>query len=167
MLEGEIMELKEKLVKLRVERKMSQGELAAKMGVTRQAVSRWERGVAAPSTEKLIALGRLYDVPVERLVGGDLELQKDPATAVAVAAEDVPSVCAEAPRRRGWKIAAGAVLAACLLLVTVAAVITIWSAVCKKPEEPENKIIWTEDMEWEDIDPAEIIGDFEGRMVVP
>lgn len=154
MLEGEIMELKEKLVKLRMERKMSQGELAAKVGVTRQAVSRWERGVAAPSTEKLIALSRLYDVPVERLVGGNLEFQKNPATAVAVAVEDVPPVDKEVPRnRRGWKIAAGAVLAVCLLLVITASVITIWTAVFK---EPKDNIIRTDDMEPEYIDLEEL-----------
>lgn len=41
------------------------------MEVTRQTVSKWERGVIAPTTEKLIALSRLYGVPLDELVNGE------------------------------------------------------------------------------------------------
>ena len=43
-------------------------ELAERLGVTRQAVSKWERGEADPSTANLLALGRLYGVPAEELL---------------------------------------------------------------------------------------------------
>ena len=63
----------------------------------------------------------------------------------------------EAPpvsEKRGRKIAAAIGLGACLLVVVIAAVITIWSAVFKKPEK---NIIKTEDMEPEYIDPSELV----------
>ena len=47
---------------------ISQEELGSRLGISRQAVSKWERGEAAPSTANLLALGRLYGVPAEELL---------------------------------------------------------------------------------------------------
>ncbi len=51
----------EKLIKLRKEHNLSQEQLADELGVSRQAVSKWERGEASPDTDNLIALARIYD----------------------------------------------------------------------------------------------------------
>ena len=48
--------------------KMTQEFVAESLGVSRQAVSKWERGEADPSTANLLALGRLYGVPAEELL---------------------------------------------------------------------------------------------------
>lgn len=48
------MELQEALARLRKERGFSQAELAEELGVTRQAVSRWETGAVAPTTDNPI-----------------------------------------------------------------------------------------------------------------
>ena len=61
------MELKDKLVTLRKKKGLSQLELAEAIGVSRQAVSRWEVGSAIPSTSKIQALSILYGVPIEYL----------------------------------------------------------------------------------------------------
>lgn len=66
------MELKEKLVVLRKEKGLSQLKLAEILNVSRQAVSRWEVGVAIPSTENLKYLGELYNVPLEYLLDDDV-----------------------------------------------------------------------------------------------
>ena len=50
------MTLGEKLQRLRKARGMSQEELAAQMGVSRQAVSRWELNIALPDTENVVRL---------------------------------------------------------------------------------------------------------------
>ncbi len=63
--------LYEKLARLREQNNMSQFEVAEALDVSRQAISRWETGRAKPSTEKLIALSRLYGVPLDELVGGE------------------------------------------------------------------------------------------------
>ncbi len=62
------MELKDKLVSLRKGKGLSQSDLSEVLNVSRQAVSRWEVGDSNPSTENLIALGKLYDVPLDELV---------------------------------------------------------------------------------------------------
>lgn len=66
-----MMQLSEKLVKLRKAKGLSQLKLAEMMDVSRQAVSRWEAGKAAPSTDNLKYLGSLYDVPLEYLLYDD------------------------------------------------------------------------------------------------
>lgn len=67
------MELAEKLTALRKEKGLSQKELAEMMLVSRQAVSKWERGEAVPTTENLRYLSALYGVTMERLFGGEPE----------------------------------------------------------------------------------------------
>ena len=57
--------LGENLAKYRKKAGYSQEELADKLGVSRQAVSKWERGEASPDTENLIALSRLYGVTLD------------------------------------------------------------------------------------------------------
>ncbi len=68
------MELQEKLSTLRKQHKITQMELADKLGVTRQAISKWEQGTAFPSTENLIQLGKLYGVSIEVLTNPELTL---------------------------------------------------------------------------------------------
>lgn len=62
------MELSENLRRLRQENGLSQEELADKLGVSRQAVSRWEVGTAVPATDNLIFLSRMYRVSVDELL---------------------------------------------------------------------------------------------------
>lgn len=63
------MEAKDVLLKLRTEHGLSQDALAEKLFVTRQAVSRWERGDTLPNTETLKLLSKLYDVSINTLLG--------------------------------------------------------------------------------------------------
>ena len=53
---------------LRVENKMTQEFVAQTVGVSRQAVSKWESGVSDPSTSNLIALAKLYHTTVEEIL---------------------------------------------------------------------------------------------------
>lgn len=140
------MNMNEKLAVLRRQKGLTQDELALEVGVTRQAVSKWERGVIAPSTVNLIALGRLYGIPLDELVNGGPQFEEPPKT------PDVPP----APKKRGMKIVGGIALAVCLLLATIASVITIWTAVFKEPDKPENGVVRTDDMEPEYIDLEEL-----------
>lgn len=70
------MELKEKLVALRKEKGLTQSAVAEKLDVSRQAISRWESGVALPSTDNLKSLSALYGVPVDYLLNSDTEEQR-------------------------------------------------------------------------------------------
>ena len=64
------MELKDKLAELRNKKGLSQIAAAEALNVSRQAISRWETGASAPSTENLIELSRLYGVSMDELVNG-------------------------------------------------------------------------------------------------
>lgn len=61
-------EIANRLQALRKQKNLSQEELAEKIGVTRQAVSKWERAEASPDTENLILLAKLYDISLDELL---------------------------------------------------------------------------------------------------
>lgn len=62
------MTLGEKLAKLRRKNNYTQEQLAELLGVSRQAISKWESNAAYPETEKLIRLGRLYGCSMDYLL---------------------------------------------------------------------------------------------------
>lgn len=70
------MKFGEKLSFLRKQQGMTQQELAEKLDVSRQAVSRWERMTSDPSTENLISTGKLFEIPVDSLINDGIQLQK-------------------------------------------------------------------------------------------
>ena len=69
------METKDIIYDLRSEINMSQEELAQKVFVTRQAVSRWETGETVPNTETLKLLSNLFNVSINTLLGSSRELR--------------------------------------------------------------------------------------------
>ena len=69
LMEVMTMETKNIILKLRTERGMSQDELADKIMVTRQAVSRWENGDTIPKTDTLKLLSKEFDVSINTLLG--------------------------------------------------------------------------------------------------
>lgn len=68
------METKEIVRDLRMKKGLSQEELAEKVFVTRQAVSRWENGETVPNTETLKLLSKFFDVSINTLLGSPREL---------------------------------------------------------------------------------------------
>ena len=60
--------LGETLKELRTGRNMTQEFVAESLGVSRQAVSKWENGSSEPSTSNLIAIAKLYEIPPEELL---------------------------------------------------------------------------------------------------
>ena len=68
------METREIILKLREKSGMSQDELAEKLFVTRQAVSRWETGKTTPDIDTLKKLSKLFDVSINTLLGSPRKL---------------------------------------------------------------------------------------------
>ena len=68
------MDTKDVIFELRTKKGLSQDELAEKLYVTRQAVSRWETGETVPNTETLKLLSRLFDVSINTLMGSPRQL---------------------------------------------------------------------------------------------
>ena len=76
------MRLGETILKKRQARGLSQEKLAELVGVSRQAVSKWEVGDAIPDTDKLIPLARALGISVDELLGNvpeEEEVQEDSA----------------------------------------------------------------------------------------
>lgn len=62
-----------RLLKYRKSHNLSQEELAEKIGVSRQAISKWERAEASPDTDNLILLAQIYGVTLDELLQGEGE----------------------------------------------------------------------------------------------
>ena len=72
-------EIANRLVKLRKEKGLSQEQLAEELGISRQAVSKWERAESSPDTDNLICLAKLYNMSLDDLLmtEDDLETIKE------------------------------------------------------------------------------------------
>lgn len=62
------MALPEKITKLRTASNMTQEQMAALLGVSRQAVQKWERGDATPELEKIIKIAKYFDISIDALL---------------------------------------------------------------------------------------------------
>ena len=84
------MRLHEKLAALRKRAGLSQTDLAEQVDTTRQAVSKWETGAAAPSMENLRTLCRIYQVTMDQLTddGQDLTEPEEATPAEEIPAEE-------------------------------------------------------------------------------
>lgn len=80
----------DRLCTLRKQHNLSQEELAEKLGVSRQAVSKWERSEASPDTDNLIELAHIYGVTLDELLNGEeaVELIEESKTSQLDQTED-------------------------------------------------------------------------------
>lgn len=67
------MKLSDKIVRLRKSNGMSQEELADKLGISRQAISRWEMGTAMPDATNILQLSRLFQVTTDYLLNDEYQ----------------------------------------------------------------------------------------------
>lgn len=111
--------MKERLIRLRQEQGLSQSGLAEALGVSRQAVSRWETGAAMPSAENLLCLSRLYGVPMDELIRGE-EAEPEQKAEAPAGTQDAPK--GDRALRR-WRAAALVLAAVCVLLAGTVAYI--------------------------------------------
>lgn len=112
------MEFNNKLYELRKKKGLSQEELANKVNVSRQTVSKWEIGDSTPDMEKLIALSDLFEISLDELMTGKIPVTSENASnkseIVNVLEEKVLTPENKVRAKKGLKIAgiiAGIVLA--------------------------------------------------------
>ena len=93
----------QKIYECRKRAGMTQEELAGRLNVSRQAVSKWEADAAFPETEKILALCRLFSLSADELLFGNEPHGQSPSAAASDSAGDAPA-CAPAayvpPRNR-------------------------------------------------------------------
>ena len=108
----------EKIAALRRDHKLSQEALGEKLGLSRQAVSKWEADQAVPTMDNLMELSRLFGVPVDTLLRPDAPFPAPPAEENST---DAPAA-SETPHK-GVSLSRGKILAiggAALLCVSLA-----------------------------------------------
>ncbi len=68
--------LKENIKQLRKSKGLSQEELAIKLNVVRQTISKWEQGLSVPDSEMLISISEVLETPVSTLLGENISESK-------------------------------------------------------------------------------------------
>lgn len=114
--------LNENLKHLRKSKGLTQEELALQLGVVRQTISKWEKGLSVPDSEMLIEISEQLSVPVSALLGDTIE-PADKEDMVKILSEKLALIneqlanAAERKRRltRGLSFAGIAVVACCLV----------------------------------------------------
>ena len=99
-----VQKLGENIYRLRTAKKLSQGELAEYLDVSRQSVSKWENNVSVPDLDRLVKMAELFEVTLDVLVNGDVpKPQEAPASEAAEqpdgadAAETPPEAAVQPP----------------------------------------------------------------------
>ena len=115
------MEFNNKLYELRKQKGFSQEELASRLNVSRQTVSKWELGESSPDMEKLVAMSDLFGITLDELVLDKAPAQSDPAPASAktgIAGEIKEKVFTEDNKKKAKKSLkiAGIILGAIVII---------------------------------------------------
>ena len=142
------MTLCEKLTQARKAAGLTQADVAARLDVSRQAVSRWEGGQSKPSTEKLLELAKIYDVSLDWLCSdaADGNLYEAVKSAEDDGTNNATANAAGAENKKKRKLRYIAIA----LTVGVIALACIWFAV--RPENGDVPSIQFEDMKNENVD---------------
>lgn len=148
------MTLREKLIVLRDKAGITQMSLAHQLGVSRQAVTRWESGDTAPSMDKLKALAKIYDVSLDWLCSDVADEKPEVAEASEDNETNNANTSAEDKKKRTIRYIVIA------LMVGVITLACIWFATRPENEEMPGKQI--EDMESENVDmPDQAVNGFD------
>ena len=120
--------LSENIKSLRKAKGISQEELAVRLNVVRQTISKWENGLSVPDAELLICLAQALDTSVNGLLGEDDVPSCEP-DALSLIAKKLELINAElartAARRRRTRIITGSVLLALSLMITFMGVVPL------------------------------------------
>lgn len=145
----------QKLQEYRQREKLSQEGLAARLGVSRQSVSKWEQGLSFPETEKLIELSSMMGVTIDSLLKDDTqapppeEPAAPPETPPAPAEPEQPQPPAQEPSAgKRWEkwLAIG--------LIVLLAAVAIWQLSRKSASDPYESL-WTTETAPETTLPAQ------------
>ncbi len=112
---------------LRRQKGLSQEELAERLHVVRQTISKWEKGLSVPDADILIQIADIFETPVSALLGDTVESSED-KNIIAQKLEQLNALLAERNRRsrRIWKVVAIVLIAAAV--ITILLIIVVLSA---------------------------------------
>ena len=112
------MSLAEKMIELRKQNGLSQQDLADRLGVSRQAISRWETGAVQPLADSVKSLAQVFQVSTDSLLNDDLDdpTPLHPPQPAPPQEEPTPT-----RKHRKWLLALAALAAAAVLVLVTAA----------------------------------------------
>lgn len=94
----------EYLKQLRNEKGLSQEQLAEKIGLSRQSISKWEQGLSTPDVDNFVKLAKIYNVPIESLLKGEPveNTTSEHNTEASAVNTDTEKQTTKAKKKRGW-----------------------------------------------------------------
>ncbi len=120
--------LKENIKAIRKSKGLSQQELAVKLNVVRQTVSKWEQGLSVPDSDMLIAISEVLGTPVSTLLGETvMETEADSLKAISEKLEVINLQLAQR-KTTGRKMIRGLLIALCAIIVVVFAALVLFNS---------------------------------------
>ncbi len=120
--------LNENIKAIRKSKGLSQEELAIKLNVVRQTISKWERGLSVPDSDMLIALSEVFETPVSTLLGETImESKADDLKAISEKLEVINLQLAKRKRAR-QRILYWLCISLCVAIVMAFIAFIIWNS---------------------------------------
>ena len=120
--------LNENIKAFRKSKGLSQQELAVKLNVVRQTVSKWEQGRSVPDSDMLISLSEVLEIPVSTLLGETvIETEVDGLKAISEKLEVINLQLAQR-KATGRKFVRWLLISLCAIIVMIFAALIIWSS---------------------------------------
>lgn len=120
--------LNENIKEIRKSKGLSQQELAVKLNVVRQTVSKWEQGLSVPDSDMLITMSEVLETPVSTLLGETIiETEVDTLKAISEKLEVINLQLAQRKAARR-KIIRWLLISLCAIIAMIFAVLIIWSS---------------------------------------
>ena len=111
--------LKENIKSIRKSKGLSQEELAIKLNVVRQTISKWEQGLSVPDAEMLISISEVFETPVSTLLGENIsETKVDDLKAISEKLEIINLQLSQRKNERR-KIVHWLLILLCIVIITV------------------------------------------------
>ncbi len=137
--------LNENLKAVRKSKGLSQEELAVKLHVVRQTVSKWEQGLSVPDSDMLISLSKTLETPVSVLLGETVEVQKpDDLAAISEKLEVINLQLAQRKQARRKALHWTFILFGAVILIAAACLIALNSPYLNWDyRDPETAVVGT------------------------
>lgn len=111
--------LKENIKTIRKSKGLSQEELAVKLNVVRQTISKWEQGLSVPDSEMLISISEILETPVSTLLGENISESK--VNDLKVISEKLEIINLQISQRKNtiMKIIRWVLISLCAIIITI------------------------------------------------
>ena len=163
--------LKENIKAIRKAKGLSQEELAVKINVVRQTVSKWEQGLSVPDSELLLSLSEVLETPVSTLLGETVVVpQTDNLKAISEKLETINLQLAQRTAARRKVLHWGCLLVCALIAAVFSVLISLGSPyLCWDYSNPETAVVGVafHALEWifVRISPLIFVGAFAGAIL--